>query len=120
MHATSIQPLYFQVLKHENNPLAKNVVLRPAFNRPEMLNLSIGHEFEESRYANIIIDDYLTLFLIECDAPEKVTAIVEPYPFPPLSITSDDFRGFSENPELLEQKTFSAIIEQGNTNKTWI
>jgi hypothetical protein len=45
--------------------------MRPAYNRPEMLQLSIEYEIEARKTANIKDNEYLTFFLIEYGAPKK-------------------------------------------------
>ncbi len=62
--------------------MSKNVILRPAYNRPEMLQLSIEYEIEARKAADIKASDYLTFFLIEYGAPKKIIDIVHSYPYP--------------------------------------
>lgn len=64
--------------------MAKNIILRPAYKRPEMFQLSIEYEIEARRAAGVKGEEYLTLFLIEYGAPEKVIEIARSYPYPSL------------------------------------
>ena len=61
--------------------MERNVIFRPAYNRPEMLQLSIDHEIEARNIAGIQQNEYLTYFLLEYDAPKKVLEIAHSYPF---------------------------------------
>lgn len=62
--------------------MTKNVILRPVFNRPEMLQLSIDYEIEARRAAGVKQEEYFTFFLVEYGAPEKIAEIARSYPFP--------------------------------------
>jgi len=63
-----------------------NVIFRPVFNRPEMLQLSIDYEAEARKTGDIQDNEYTTWFLVEHGAPEKVHEIVENYPFPSVRL----------------------------------
>ena len=56
-----------------------NFILRPLFNRPEMLDLSIKYEILARRYFDI--DDLFTIFAVDCGAPKKCFDIISEYPF---------------------------------------
>jgi len=60
----------------------QNVILRPVFNRPEMLQLSIEYEAAARKKANIKDSEYLTLFLVEYGADRKIKELAKGYPFP--------------------------------------
>lgn len=56
--------------------------MRPVYNRPEMLQLSIEYEIKARQKAGIRDNEYLTLFLIEYGASRKVIQIAKSYPYP--------------------------------------
>ncbi len=62
--------------------MSKNIILRPVFNRPEMLQLSIEYEIRARKKSGIKDHEFLTLFLIEYGALHKTRQIVKSYPFP--------------------------------------
>jgi len=58
----------------------KNIILRPVFNRPEMLELSIEYEQKAREYVGGL-HNVITLFIIEHGAPEKVLELIDEYPY---------------------------------------
>lgn len=55
-----------------------NIILRPVYNRPEMLYLSIEYEMRAREYHKL--DDFKTLFLVEAGTPQEVLDIIQKYP----------------------------------------
>jgi len=58
--------------------MERNVIFRPAYNRPEMLQLSIDHEIEARNIAGIQQNEYLTYFLLEYGAPLQKEGTASP------------------------------------------
>lgn len=58
-----------------------NVIVRALYNRPEMLALSLEHEYKARKYFPESEESYITLFCIEYGAPEKCIEIVKSYPY---------------------------------------
>jgi len=58
-----------------------NVIMRPVWNRPEMLYLSIEYELNARKYHNFS-SDTLTIFVLDYGYDKKVLEIVEQYPGP--------------------------------------
>ena len=56
-----------------------NFILRPLFNRPEMLYLSIKYEILAREYFNI--DNSFTIFAVDYGVPQKCLDIINEYPF---------------------------------------
>jgi len=56
-----------------------NYILRPLYNRPEMLDLSLKYEIEARKYFNI--DDLFTVFAVDYGAPKECIDIINKYPF---------------------------------------
>ena len=73
-----------------------NVILRPVFNRPEMLQLSIEYETEARKYF-MLSGEYLTIFLVEHGTPQKTLDIINKYPFKHQSIFRTVKFGLSKN-----------------------
>lgn len=57
-----------------------NVIMRPVFDRPEMLYLSVEHEIEARKH-HMLEGDFITLFLVEQGSPQLTLKLVEQYPF---------------------------------------
>lgn len=57
-----------------------NIILRPVFDRPEMLYLSVEYEIA-ARKRHMLEGDFITLFLIEHDSPQLTMKLVQQYPF---------------------------------------
>jgi len=73
-----------------------NVILRPVFNRPEMLKLSLEYE-EAARKESDLADDFLTVFLIEYGSPEETRQLLRDYPYNKLGIERNTKHGLSKN-----------------------
>jgi len=56
-----------------------NIILRPVYNRPEMLKLSIENEVRAREKYSLC--DFVTIFLVEYGADNKTKELVENYPF---------------------------------------
>lgn len=74
----------------------KNVIMRVAWNRPEMLQVSIEHEIEARKY-HMLPSEFTTLFIIEYGASSKVLDIVNEYPFEKQIIIREFRHGLTEN-----------------------
>jgi len=57
-----------------------NVILRPIFNRPEMLYLSMEYE-KAARDFHSLPGNFVTLFLVEAGTPQEVLNVVQKYPY---------------------------------------
>lgn len=73
-----------------------NVIMRPVFNRPEMLYLSIEYEKIARKYFNFP-SDTTTLFIIEYNSPASVLELVASYPFRKEEIMRKEKFGLSKN-----------------------
>jgi len=68
-----------------------NVILRPVYNRPEMLKLSFDYEFK-SRSCVFksdrprVIDSYITIFVVEFGADPKCIELINEYPYDKIII----------------------------------
>jgi hypothetical protein len=60
--------------------MGRNVILRPVYNRPEMLYLSLEYEIKARQYFQWP-DDLITLFIIEYGSPGKTLEVLDAYPF---------------------------------------
>lgn len=60
--------------------MATQVLMRPVYNRPEMLYLSIEAEIKARQYYKFP-DDFLTLFIVEHGADSITMNIISQYPF---------------------------------------
>jgi hypothetical protein len=72
------------------------IILRPVFNRPEMLQLSFEYEINARNYYNFS-DNLITVFLIEHGSPQKTLDLVEKYPFEKKTIVRTEKFGLSKN-----------------------
>jgi GT2 family glycosyltransferase len=63
--------------------MARNYILRPVYNRPEMLQLSLEFEDAARHYKAGFagFDDLETIFIIEYGTPKKTLKLLEDYPF---------------------------------------
>jgi hypothetical protein len=59
--------------------MARNVIIRPLYNRPEMLCLSIEYEIRARECLES--DDYITIFAVEHGADPLCLKLIERYPF---------------------------------------
>ena len=73
-----------------------NVILRPVFNRPEMLQLSIEYEIKAREY-HMLPGKFYTLFVVEYGAPQKILDLINEYPFEHGVITRDQKFGLTKN-----------------------
>lgn len=73
-----------------------NVIMRVAFDRPEMLQLSIEYEIAAREYY-MIPGEFHTLFVVEYGAPKKIFDLIDKYPFEHSVITRDQQFGLSKN-----------------------
>jgi hypothetical protein len=76
--------------------MATQVLMRPVFNRPEMLYLSIEAEINAREYHKFP-DDLLTLFIVEHGADPITVELVRRYPFRSYCILRADKYGLSCN-----------------------
>ncbi len=74
----------------------QQVILRPVFNRPEMLKLSIDYEIQ-ARASNKLNTDFVTIFILEHGYTDEVEKIVESYPFKHVVIKRPFRYGLSAN-----------------------
>lgn len=72
-----------------------NVILRPVYNRPEMLYLSIEYETIARQHCDF--GDLITLFLVEHGSDAKTVQLVKTYPFKKEVISRDKKFGLSKN-----------------------
>jgi hypothetical protein len=70
--------------------------MRPVFNRPEMLKLSLEYE-EHARSHSDLADDFVTVFLIEHGAPEETLQLLRDYPYEKIGIKRGKKYGLSVN-----------------------
>lgn len=82
--------------KLKNLSKKNNVILRPVFNRPEMLKLSIEHEQKAREYIGGV-HNIITLFIVEFGAPKKVLDLVDEYPFEKKVIQRERKLGLTVN-----------------------
>ena len=57
-----------------------NVIMRPVFNRVEMLYLSLEYEIAARKYFEIS-DEFITLFVVEYGSPKETIGLINNYPF---------------------------------------
>lgn len=57
-----------------------NIILRPIYNRPEMLYLSLEYEKAAREYYSLP-GQFVTLFLVEAGTPQEVLNVVQKYPY---------------------------------------
>jgi len=73
-----------------------NVILRPVFNRPEMMRLSFEYEIA-AREHFMLPGEFITVFIIEHGSPQKTLDLVEAYPFENRHIIRNQKLGLSIN-----------------------
>jgi len=73
-----------------------NVILRPVFNRPEMLQLSLEYEKAAREYF-MLPGEYVTVFIVEYGSLPKTLELVENYPFKAKHIVRGEKYGLSKN-----------------------
>ncbi|HED30533.1 MAG TPA: hypothetical protein ENN50_02335 [Prosthecochloris aestuarii] len=64
-------------------PATQNIIIRPVFNRPEMLKVSIDHEILARKRLKEVgyQDNYITFFLIEYGTSQRCIKVIGDYPF---------------------------------------
>lgn len=72
-----------------------NVILRPVFNRPEMLTLSIENEIKAREAQDMF--DLTTLFLVEHGSDPKTLELIKNYPFEAKYIVREKKYGLTVN-----------------------
>ena len=72
-----------------------NVILRPVFNRPEMLTLSLEHEIAAREKYDLC--DFITLFLIEHGSDDKTKELVKNYPYSAKYVVREKKFGLTVN-----------------------
>jgi len=77
--------------------MSKEIILRPVYNRPEMLELSIEYEKAAREHFQIHDVEWTTMFLVEHGAPKKVVELVNEYPFDKIIINRDKKLGLTIN-----------------------
>jgi hypothetical protein len=73
----------------------RNVILRPVYNRPEMLTLSI--EAEIRARSKFELCDFITLFLVEHGSPQRTLDLISSYPYSYDCIFRDKKYGLTVN-----------------------
>jgi len=74
----------------------KQIILRPVFDRPEMLKLSFEYEIAARKYY-MISDEFTTVFAVEYKSPQKIIDLIEDYPFEKEVIIRTEEFGLSKN-----------------------
>lgn len=72
-----------------------NIIMRPVWNRPEMLKLSL--EYEIAAREKYKLDDFTTLFIVEYGADDKTIELIKDYPFDSKYIVREKKFGLSPN-----------------------
>jgi len=70
--------------------------MRVAYNRPEMLQLSIEYEIAAREY-HMLPGKFHTLFVVEYGAPQKIFDLINEYPFDHSVVTRDQKFGLTKN-----------------------
>jgi hypothetical protein len=73
-----------------------NVILRPVFDRPEMLQLSIDYEIAARNY-HMLKENLHTIFVVEYGAPQKILDLIDLYPFDHSVILRNEKFGLTKN-----------------------
>lgn len=76
--------------------MSNQIIMRPCYNRPEMLKLSIEYEIAAREYFDIGEDLY-TIFIVEYGSPEAVLRLIDTYPYPKSVIKRTSKFGLSKN-----------------------
>ncbi len=80
-----------------------NVIMRVAWNRPEMLQVSIEHEVKAREYY-MIDGDFITIFVVDYNPPKETLEVINKYPFEKKVIIREKQFGLTRN-ILLGMKT---------------
>ena len=70
--------------------------MRPVYNRPEMLELSLEYEIKAREYFSFS-EDLVTLFIIEAGSHPKTLSLIENYPYKFSYIAREDKLGLTMN-----------------------
>lgn len=73
-----------------------DIILRPVFSRPEMLQLSFEYEIAARKHF-MLPGEYVTVFIVEYGSPQKTLELVENYPFKARHIVRGEKYGLSKN-----------------------
>ncbi|RLD66319.1 MAG: hypothetical protein DRI84_05030 [Bacteroidetes bacterium] len=76
--------------------MSKNVIVRPVFNRPEMLKLSLDYEIA-AREHYMLEGGFVTVFVVEHGTTPKVIELIEEYPYEKLFLVRKQRFGLSAN-----------------------
>ena len=85
--------------------MSKNVILRVAWNRPEMLQVTIEHEIVAREYHKFS-DDLITLFVLDKDYTKDVMEVIKKYPYEYKVTVRDSHHGLTKNILLGMQEAF--------------
>lgn len=77
-----------------------NVIMRPVWNRPEMLALSLEYEIKAREKWELMAKGLITLFIVEYGADEKTLELIKKYPFNKKFIIRE--KKFGLTPNILE------------------
>lgn len=80
-----------------------NVIMRVAWNRPEMLQVSIEHEVKARKYY-MIDGDFITIFVVDYNPPRETMEVINKYPFKKKVLIREKQFGLTRN-ILLGMKT---------------
>ncbi len=73
-----------------------NVIMRVAWNRPEMLQVSIDHEIKAREY-HMLDGDFLTLFVVEHGTTQEVVDVINNYPYKKKVLMRKSKQGLTPN-----------------------
>ena len=76
--------------------MSKNVILRMAWNRAEMLQVSIEHEMVAQEYHKFS-DDLITLFVLDKGYTKDVMEVIKKYPYEYKVTTRNSHHGLTKN-----------------------
>jgi hypothetical protein len=65
--------------------MKEQIIMRPVYNRPEMLKLSLEYEIKARKYHKME-DRFTTLFIIEYGSPKETIDLVKNYPYQSFNI----------------------------------
>jgi predicted SAM-dependent methyltransferase len=82
--------------KIKMNKTKSNIILRPVYNRPEMLELSMEYE-QKARECVGDLHNVITLFIVEQGAPPEVSKLVHKYPYEKIIIERQKKLGLTIN-----------------------
>jgi len=76
--------------------MRQQIIMRPVYNRSEMLKLSLEYEVAARKYFDIG-EDFLTIFVVECGSPPKILELIDEYPYKKEIIKREYNFGLSKN-----------------------